>query len=256
MNDSRRLVVITGAAGGIGSVTALTLARSGWDTTLVDRNHDRLESVAEMIRESTGREAYVVPCDVSDPGFASHVEAAVANKNLLLRGLVNCAGVIGNTAIEETTDEEWNRIFDVNINAPFRLTRALVPHLRAANGAAVVNVSSSVAVAAAPSMPAYCASKAAVLGLTRALAVDLEKDGIRVNAICPASIDTDMPKSRIAHLTAAELAKYEKRHFVRQIINRYGTPQEVADVIDFLLSEKASFLTGLSLPVDGGYTAW
>jgi NAD(P)-dependent dehydrogenase (short-subunit alcohol dehydrogenase family) len=88
------------------------------------------------------------------------------------------------------------------------------------------------------------------------MAVDLEKDRIRVNAICPASIDTDMPKSRIAHLTDAEKEEYERHHFVRQVMNRYGTPQEVADVIEFLLSDKASFLTGLSMPVDGGYMAW
>lgn len=255
-DSSRRLVVITGAAGGIGSVTALTVARSGWETILVDRDRSGLDAVAKAIHEDTARTAGVVECDLADAGFAALVESAVVETGVPLRGLVNCAGLISKVAIEDTSDEEWARIFDVNIHAPFRLIRALVPQLRKADGASVVNVSSSIALAAARSVPAYSASKAAVLGLTRALAVDLGKDGVRVNAVCPASVDTEMPRSLVAHLTEAEKTEYEKTHFVRQIIDRYGTPQEIAGVIDFLLSGKSSFMTGVSVPVDGGYTAW
>jgi NAD(P)-dependent dehydrogenase (short-subunit alcohol dehydrogenase family) len=173
-----------------------------------------------------------------------------------LARVVNGAGVTSRIPLERLTDADWDRVFAVNVTAAFRLVRALVPHLRLAGQSSIVNVSSVAGLNAPPGMPAYSASKAALLGLTRSLARDLMASGVRVNAVCPASIDTPMAREPTVGLSAEQAAEYESRHFSRQLMDRYGTPAEVGRVIAFLLSDQTSFMTGLSLPVDGGYTAW
>jgi NAD(P)-dependent dehydrogenase (short-subunit alcohol dehydrogenase family) len=252
-----RGAVVTGASGGIGSEVARLLGDGGWRLLLVDESADGLARVRKSLADGTGNaDVATVVGDVADPALPGRVADAVTAAGWSLGGVVNAAGVTSRIPLDRLTDAEWDRVFAVNVTAAFRLVRALVPHLRRSGHASIVNVSSVAGLNAPPGMPAYSSSKAALLGLTRSLARDLLASGVRVNAVCPASIDTPMAREPTIGLSAEQAALYESRHFSRQLMDRYGTPEEVGRVIAFLLSDQASFMTGLSLPVDGGYTAW
>lgn len=253
-----RCAVITGAAGGIGSATAHALAAAAWQLVLTDMNAPALATLADTLATRSGITPVTVAGDVTDTTLAPRLAAAVGALDIPLRGLVNGAGIIDGNSLEALTDERWQFVFDVNVTSQLRVTRALLPHLRQAGGASVVNLSSVAGVLGMPSMPAYCMAKAAVVGLAKSMAVDLASDSIRVNAICPGSIDTAMPRSLLTQLNvAADKHDTAVQDFVsRHLIKRLGRADEVADLIEFLLSDKSSFITGAAMAIDAGWSAW
>jgi NAD(P)-dependent dehydrogenase (short-subunit alcohol dehydrogenase family) len=258
MKDFRfngQVSIVTGAAGGIGRAIALAMAEAGARVLVSDvRPEEGAESV--KLIQSTGGEAYFVACDVSNPDQVSHLIQATLEHFGQLDVLVNNAGISGGSSLAHELELEiWDRVMAVNLRGPFLCAKYAIPHLMA--GGTIVNVASTYGLIGAPLAAAYCASKAGVINLTRQLAVDYGTRGIRVNAICPGYVDTDMGGHR-ANLPADQSAAANARREANaalQPIGRQAQALEIARVAVFLASQESSFMTGSIVTVDGGCTA-
>jgi NAD(P)-dependent dehydrogenase (short-subunit alcohol dehydrogenase family) len=248
------VALVTGAGGGIGQAIVHRLVAEGVSVVVTDCDTDALSSLVGRL--PAGHGVLVVTGDVLDADFRKELVADTVAAFGRLDVLVNNAGIMSGGAPESISTEDWDRVHGINAKAPFFLAQEAIPHLAAARGA-VVNQSSILGLRANLGLAAYTASKAAVVGMTRALAVDLAEKGVRVNALCPGSIDTPMPWSLVASVLGPDNDDVAREALVsRQLIKRLGTPDEVAAAAVFLASDDASFITGVALPVDGGWSAW
>jgi NAD(P)-dependent dehydrogenase (short-subunit alcohol dehydrogenase family) len=247
-----RRFLLSGAASGIGRATALRLAASGATVAGIDRDRAGLADVAAQI-ESTGGRMLVLEADVTDLAAVEQAVASAVGELGGLEGAANIAGIGDFTGdVTEIDPAVWAQVLAVNLNGTFHVSRATVPHLRG-RGGAIVNVSSQYGLVGSLSSPAYCASKAAVIGLTKAMAIDHAADAIRVNCVCPGPTDTPMLASTAG---TPELAERERvRTQSRNLTGRLVRPEEIAATIAFLLSDDAGSTTGSVLTVDGGWTA-
>ncbi len=255
MTLSGRTALVTGAAGGIGAATATALAAAGARVVVADLQAG--DATVEGIR-AAGGQATAQVCDVSDPLQVEALVAAAAEEFGGLDVLVNNAGISGGSSLAHEMDvETWQRVLAVNLTGPFLVFRAAAPYLLAApRGGRVVNIASTYGLIGAPLAPAYCATKAGVVNLTRQLAVDYGPLGLRVNAICPGYVDTDMGGHR-ASLGAAGAAEANARRDAAaalQPIGRQAVAEEIARVAVFLAGDDSSFMTGSVVTVDGGCT--
>jgi NAD(P)-dependent dehydrogenase (short-subunit alcohol dehydrogenase family) len=257
---SGRVAVVTGAASGIGRATAELLAREGARVAVVDRNAQGAEETVMTIR-STGSEAVAWACDVADGTQVHDAAARIEGHFGRVDVLANVAGVgdvAGIEGLEAIDDARWSLTLAVNLTGPFYLCRAFLPGMARRGAGAVVNVSSLAGRSkSANGGPAYSASKAGLLGLTRHLAFDYGPRGIRVNAICPGGVDTPMIRAggvrrarspEEAEARAARIAAYG--YFMP--IKRLSRPDEQAAAIAFLASDDASYINGVALDVNGG----
>ena len=236
--------LVTGAGSGMGAATARLLAEDGATVAVTDVNLATAEAVATAI----GAGAKAFQLDVGDAKSVTDTVARIAQWAGGLDILVNNAGIAGFLPIDhEDYEQLWDRILRVNATGEMRMIRAALPHLRGSAHPRIVNIASTEALGATALDSAYCAAKAAVTGLTRALAVELGKEGITVNCVCPGPIDTGMT----ADLAEADKQLYAKR---RTALRRYGRPEEVAHVTVSLCQPGASYITGATIPVDGGLT--
>jgi NAD(P)-dependent dehydrogenase (short-subunit alcohol dehydrogenase family) len=243
-------VVITGAGSGIGRATAGAFGAAGASLYLGGLEAAELERTADDLT-ADGVDARWAVLDVRDPAaVSSFVGDSVANFGRV-DVLVNSAGTSAVGDVVDTTDDEWDRVFDTNVKGVFHVSRAVIPHLISHGTGAIVNVASQLAFSAVAGFAAYCASKAAVVQFTRALALELIPLGVRVNCVCPGGTDTPLlrrafpdgigPQGSLDDLVAAHP------------IGRLARPEEIADAIVYLASPKASFAVGAALVVDGGY---
>lgn len=240
--------LITGAGMGIGRAIALRFAQEGYRVAVADIRAGEAEKTAAQIRRA-GSEALAITADVASRQDVDRMTEEAAHFLGGIDILVNNAGVGSLGFLEQVTDEEMDRVFDVNLVGVIRATRAAVPHLKKSRRGRIINISSVEGLRGSAILPTYCVTKAGLLGLTRAAALELGRFGITVNALCPGPILTDM----FAPLVAAEK---DRERFIRAVaVRRLGVPEDVAHAAAFLASEGASFITGTTLVVDGGMTA-
>jgi len=239
-------VVITGGASGIGLATADAVAEVGRPVAIWDLNEDRAIEAAQGVAAAHGVTTVGMAVDVRDTAALADAADAAAAAIGPVGGLVHAAGVPDAVDITELTDKTWDPLIEVNLRAYAMVVQAFLPQLRAnAPDAAVVGIASIHGIIAQGVNPAYAASKAGVLGLTRSMAVRFAAEGIRVNAICPGFIDTPM---------LPDLGDLRPRLAARSPMARLGRPEEIGATARFLLSTEASFITGTQIVVDGGCT--
>jgi NAD(P)-dependent dehydrogenase (short-subunit alcohol dehydrogenase family) len=246
--DGRR-VVVTGGGSGIGRATAMRVAAEGATVTVWDNR----EQPAKETAEAVGGTACV--CDVSDLDAVQRAADATVESMGGVDGLLNAAGIFRvDGGLESCSPETWNQVIATNLTGTFLVSRTLLPHLRqAAGSAAIVNIASIYGLRGLTDEAAYDASKGGVVNLTRQIALDLASEGIRVNAVAPGEIDTPM---MLVQLGDDETPEQMKARIAATVpMRRVGKPEEVAAVIAFLLSDQASYVSGVIVPIDGGLTA-
>ena len=248
MKFQDNVVMITGAASGMGAATAREFTATGATVAIVDRNRELAEEVAAGI----GSPAPIIG-DVGDSSFCDQAVKRVVEVYGRLDVLVNCAGIIVRADALGTSDEDWRRIMGANVDGVFFMSRAAIPQMQKQGKGAIVNFGSIWGGVGAAGVTAYCATKGAVHQITKAMALDHVQDGIRINAVCPGEVNTPMLASeRPQPPTPEDLQKLAEETIP---MARLAEPEEIARVVVFLASDAASYMTGSLVTVDAGYTA-
>lgn len=239
-----KAAIITAAARGIGRATAILFAEEGCNVIATDSDETALEELAG----SRPRIAAEV-LDVTDRAAIANFAGSHSAPDILF----NCAGWVHHGTILDCQESDWRRSFDVNVDSMYRMIRAFLPGMLARGRGSVINMSSAVSsFKTAPNRFAYGASKAAVIGLTKALAADFPASGVRFNAVCPGTIDTPSLQSRIQASSSPETAR--KAFIARQPMNRLGTPEEIACLVLYLASDESTYTNGAVHVIDGGFS--
>jgi NAD(P)-dependent dehydrogenase (short-subunit alcohol dehydrogenase family) len=241
--------LITGGASGIGRATALLFAREGAAVAVVDVDQANGQAVARTIVEDGGQ-AIFLRCDVTQAGDCQRAVQQTVDELGGLDILFNNAGIIRRASVLETSEEEWDRVMAVNVKSVFLLSKYAIPVMVQAGGGVIINTASGWGLVGGRKAAAYCASKGAVVLLTKAMALDHGQQNIRVNCICPGDTDTPMLRDEARQLGESDdrfLAEAAQRP-----LRRIGRPEEIAQAALYLASDASSFVTGTTLVVDGG----
>lgn len=249
MRLANKNAIVTGGAGGIGRATALAFAAEGAQVAVIDLRADAAEAVAAEIRAAGGT-AVAIAADVSSEADVLRLIAATVEAFGGVDVVFNNAGIIRRSTVVETTEQEWDRVFGVNVKSIFLMCKHVVPLMAAAGGGSIVNTGSGWGLKGGDRAISYCASKGAVVNMTRALAIDHGPQGIRVNSVNPGDVNTGMLLEEARQLdqdAQAFLAESADRP-----LGRMGQPSEIAAAVVWLASDESSYVTGSALVVDGG----
>jgi meso-butanediol dehydrogenase / (S,S)-butanediol dehydrogenase / diacetyl reductase len=249
---SGKVAFISGGGTGIGRACALAFAAEGAKVAVAGRRKEPLAAVAQEIQSSGGK-ALALTCDIVDRGAVEAAISSVAQHFGLLNIIVNNAGAVMVGTAEETSDEDWSRVLATNLTGTFLVSRAAIPVLRKAGGGSIVNIGSYLGIVGRERRAAYCAAKAGVAGLTRAMALDHARDNIRVNCVCPAIVETEMSLLSLSKAPDPEAAR--KQRIAELPLGRFGKPEDIALMALYLASDESSWVTGTVFPIDGGQTA-
>jgi NAD(P)-dependent dehydrogenase (short-subunit alcohol dehydrogenase family) len=242
------VALVTGASSGIGAAIAIAFADAGWSVMAAGRDEGRLEEVADVSEQISTWAG-----DLEESDDCDELVADTVDEFGRLDCLVNAAGVLIRANTEETSDDDWRDTLAINLDVPFFLSRAAIPHIRKSTGS-IVNISSVWGLEAGERAVAYCASKGGLILLTRAMALDHANDGVRINAVCPGGVDTPM----LVGETQEQGDDVEA--FLEDVASgspngRIATPEDIAGLVLFLASDAASHMTGTAIPIDGGLMA-
>jgi NAD(P)-dependent dehydrogenase (short-subunit alcohol dehydrogenase family) len=247
-----KVAAVTGAAGGIGRAIAERFSREGANVAVLDIQDT---SAAVDACRQAGAEALGLSLDVTSKAQINSATQNISETLGVVDIWVNNAGVFDNTATVDLSEELWDRVSDINYKAMYLCAQAVIPGMVTKGWGRFVNMSSMAGKMAYPKEIAYCSTKAAVLGLTRSLAIDLGPHGITANAICPGPIDTDMltnTHQKLADDFGVTLAEWDKQVIETIPVGRLGKPEEIASLVAFLCSEEAAFINGQAINIDGG----
>jgi NAD(P)-dependent dehydrogenase (short-subunit alcohol dehydrogenase family) len=252
MKLSGKVAIVTGAASGIGRASAIAFAREGAKVVVADQNHYVGKSAADGI-VAEGREAFFIQVDVAKEADAARMVAETIARWGRIDILFNNAGILLVKPIEEMTEQEWDRVMGINVKATFLAIKHAVPHMRRSGGGAILNTGSIASLAGQAATPVYSASKGAIALLTKSLSLDLGRDAIRVNCICPGITDTPMLREHLGDGSEGE-ARIRAR-LARVPLGKILSPEDVARAALYLVSDESAGITGVLHVVDGGLTA-
>ena len=244
-----KVAIVTGAGSGIGRACALALIREGAQVVLVGRREDRVEETA---REA-GEFALAVAADVSKCAEVERLIERTVNAFGGVNVLVNNAAILHPGTAEQITEEQWDETFNTNVRGLWLLSRAVLPHLRQAGGGSIINIASVLGINGARNRAAYAASKGAVVLLTKCMAIDHGRENIRVNAICPSFVETELTATYLKNVPDPDAVRRERIRV--HPMGRLGQPEDMAGLTVYLASDESSWVTGAVFPVDGGYLA-
>ncbi len=245
-SSPRKVALVTGAARGIGLAVAKRFLAEGWRVALLDIENELLRAAVAGLAKPD--DTFTLHCDVSNKAAVAGAFTEIERRFGRLDALVNNAGIAVFAPLMELSDDDWHRVLAVNLTGPFLCTRAAVPLMREHGGGAIVNITSISALRASTLRAAYGTSKAGLAHLTKQLAVELASLGIRVNGVAPGPVDTAMAK-------AVHTPEIRADYHDTIPLNRYGLEEELAEAVFFLCSDRASYITGQILSVDGGFEA-
>lgn len=248
-----KVAIITGAGSGIGQAMALLFAREGATVVAAGRTPASIEETVAMIQAETGREALAVEADVAVPADVERMVRETVTHFGRIDILCNNAGIGSSKDVIAVEPDEWDQVFAVNVRGVYLGCKYALPHMLAQGGGAIINTASVLALVGAPERAAYCASKGAVVALTKQIAVEYADRGIRCNCLCPTTVDTPWVDRLLAN--APDPAARRRALEERQPMGRLATAEEVAAAALYLASDDAAFVTGTAMVIDGGLSA-
>ncbi|CAL1516301.1 SDR family oxidoreductase [Chitinophaga sp. MM2321] len=246
-----KVMIVSGGASGLGLAAGIKFAKNGYNIVLIDIDEEKGKK-AELLIKSLGQDAVFCNCDISDKAQVQRAAQVTRERFGRADVLINNAGLEVRGSILQCTEEDWDRLYDINLKGIYYMANAFVPMMIEHGAGAIVNTGSILGHRTVGERAAYSSSKGAIDTLTRSMAYDLAKDNIRVNSVVPGAIDTPLLRGSIND--SPDPAETERFLGAKSVLNRMGTAEEVANVMYFLASDEASFVTGAAYFVDGGWS--